>query len=245
VKYLRLYARLLFFAAYTAVIVAEIWLRNVVQGADVRRSMRIRRRWAKHLLYGVGVRSQFTGYIPDFPCILIGNHRSYMDPILMLQHVDAYPVAKAELANWPLLGKGSALAGIIFLKRDNVRSGALALEQIKQIVDKGFPVIIFPEGTTSDLPGSLPFKRGVFQLAAKNNYPIVPVAVVFEQTADYWVGNVTFLGHASQRFREKNIHVSLHYGPVQQGDSAEVLLDHTKTWIDQVLIGKAHLPGKS
>ena len=204
-------------------------------GENMRRSMRIRRRWATNLLSGVGVRLETYGEIPEYPCIFISNHRSYLDPILMLQHVYAYPVAKAELATWPIIGKGAAMAGILYLKRENVKSRAGTLKAINNILESGFQVIIFPEGTTSGLDGTLPFKRGVFQLAAKMQHPIVPVAVIFEETADYWVGKESFMSHAGRRFKEKEIKVSLHYGPKIQGESPEILLNNTKTWIDAQL----------
>ncbi len=231
-KNLRPLWRFLFFVVYTAAIVAEIWLKKQLFGFDMRRSMKIRRRWACNLLRGIGVKLVYHGDIPDYPCILISNHRSYLDPILMLQHVDAYPVAKAELAKWPIIGKGAAMAGILYLKRENVKSRAGTLQSISKILEAGFQVIIFPEGTTSGLTGTLPFKRGVFQLAAKMNYPIVPVAVIFEQQEDFWVGKEGFLSHAGRRFRAKEIRVALHYGPKIQGESAEELLDSSKAWID-------------
>ncbi len=232
---LRPFARFLFFAVYTSAIVAEIWLRNVVQGVEMRRSMRVRRRWAIHLLRGLGVRVSQTGIIPDFPCLIVSNHRSYIDPILLLQHVDAYPVAKAELANWPIIGKGAKLAGIWYINRENVKSRASTLQGISDIIASGYAVIIFPEGTTSDVEGTLPFKRGVFQLASKSSIPIVPVAISFQERDDYWVGEETFLSHAGRRFRQKKIHVSVHYGPTQYGGDPEILMETSRLWIEAQL----------
>lgn len=239
-KYLRPVWRFLFFLTYTSAIVAEIWLRNLLQGVDMRRSMRIRRRWAIKLIRGVGVRLSTDGDAPDYPCLLISNHRSYLDPIFMLQQVDAYPVAKAELANWPIIGKGAKLAGILYLKRENVKSRAGTLQAIGEILSAGFSVLIFPEGTTSALPGTLPFKRGVFQLAAKSNIPIVPVAIHFRDKADFWVGKESFMSHAGRRFKEKEIHVSLHYGPCIRSENPETLLADTRAWIEAKLAEKAN-----
>ncbi len=216
-------------------IVAEIWLKKLLLGADMRRAMRIRQRWAKNLLHGIGVRLEVLGEPPESACIVISNHRSYLDPILMLQHLYAYPVAKAELEKWPLIGRGAAMAGILYLKRENAKSRAGTLQAMNNILAAGFQVIIFPEGTTSGLPGTLPFKRGVFQLAAKMGHPIVPVALLFEKKEDFWVGKESFLRHAARRFREKEIKVAVHYGPKIQGDAPEDLLSSTKAWIDAQL----------
>ncbi len=235
-KNLRLSWRFLFFIIYTTAIVVEIWLRQNLLGAGIRASMEVRRRWARNLLEGVGVLTENQGIAPDFPCIIVSNHRSYIDPILMLRDVYGYPVAKAELASWPVIGKGAQMAGILYLRREHSGSRANALRLMEEKVQAGFPVIIFPEGTTSGLPGTLPFKKGVFQLAARSGIPIVPVALVFADEKDFWVGKETFLSHAGRRFLEKTIHVRVCYGPVISGDNPDALLADAKNWIETRLL---------
>lgn len=237
-KTLRLTWRLLFFVAYTARIVAEIWLRKTFFKADMQTAMHIRRRWAKRLLARVGVRLSIEGQPPDFPCLIVANHRSYLDPILMLCHVDGYPVAKAELASWPLIGKGARMAGILYLRREHGGSRANILKLMGEKIARGFPVIIFPEGTTSGLAGTLPFKKGTFQMAARDAVPVVPVAVLFDDPRDFWVGKETFLSHAGRRFREKNIHVMLHYGPALRSPDAAYLQTASRDWIEERLTPK-------
>lgn len=238
-KTLRVIARFLFFVAYTTRIVAEIWLRNLLFGADIRRSMRIRRRWARTLLPRVGIQLQTEGSIPDFPCLIVGNHRSYLDPILMLCEVDGFPVAKAELAKWPLIGKGAKMAGILYLQRENAGSRSGTLRQMLEKISAGHPIIIFPEGTTSGLAGTLPFKKGGFKLAAQADIPVVPVAVVFADKRDFWIGKDTFLAHAKRRFGEKQIKVKLCYGPVLQSQDPEMLLAESRQWIEHTLQAQA------
>ncbi|HMX41816.1 MAG TPA: lysophospholipid acyltransferase family protein [Saprospiraceae bacterium] len=233
---LRLFWRLLFFVVYTTRIVAEIWIRRAFFRADMRAAMHIRRRWAKHLLTNVGVRFSVYGTPPDYPCILVANHRSYLDPILMLCHVDAYPVAKAELAEWPLMGKGAQLAGILYLRREDSGSRANILKAMGEKLADGFSIVIFPEGTTSALKGTLPFKRGVFQLAARDHWPVVPVALHFPDTRDFWVGRVSFLEHAWRRFSQRHIRVDVHYGPPLRGSDAPQLAHESQTWIEQTLL---------
>jgi 1-acyl-sn-glycerol-3-phosphate acyltransferase len=235
VKTLRLISRFLFFAGYTTLIVAEIWLRNTISGQDMRRSMQIRRRWARRLLQGLGLQIEVLGSPPRKPCLMVCNHRSYLDPIIMLCDVDAYPVAKAELAKWPLIGKGAKMAGILYLRREHAGSRVGALRQMQDKIAAGFPVLIFPEGTTSSLNGTLPFKKGVFKLAAQAGIPVVPVALVFSDKRDFWVGKISFLRHAWRRFGEKTIGVKISYGPEFTGDDPEELLLNAKAWIDNTL----------
>jgi lyso-ornithine lipid O-acyltransferase len=238
VNILRLFWRLLFFAAFTFVIVFRIWVGRVLLREGMSKAMFIRQKWARILLNRVGVKRVVAGQIPTTPCIIVANHRSYLDPILMLCDVHAFPVAKAELANWPLIGKGAKLAGILYLNREHSGSRASTLKLMAQKLEEGFPIIIFPEGTTSDLKGCLPFKKGAFQVAARLGVPVVPVAVHFPDPADYWVGPVSFLSHGFRRFQQKTINVSIFYGPELVHPDAENLLFDSKQWIEGQLLVK-------
>lgn len=167
----------------------------------------------------------------------MANHRSYLDPILLLRDVFAYPVAKAELADWPLIGKGARWAGILYVQREHGNSRVSILKAIAEVVllDR-FSVILFPEGTTSGLPGMLPFKKGGFRAAAKWNLPIVPVAICFEDERDFWIGKTTFAQHAWRRFQEREIRVRICYGPVLRLDDSDTLEQEVRRWIEAKLV---------
>ena len=235
-KLLRISWRFLFFVAYTASIVVTIYNRKVVLKKDIHDAMRIRRRWARRLLRGVGVLIESSGEVIDQPCLLVCNHRSYLDPIIILAFQDAFPVAKAELANWPLLGKGARLAGILYLRRESANSRASILREIASAIEAGHQVLLFPEGTTSGIvDGLLPFKKGGFRAAAEHRLAVSPVALCFASPEDFWVGEEGFLEHAYRRFQEKTIRVKVHFGPVYRDADASVLHDNCKNWIEQRL----------
>lgn len=233
--------RLLFGVAYTARIVAEVYWRRVWLKSNTDRVMAVRRQWAIRLLHGVGVRATVEGTPPDFPCIFMANHRSYLDPILLLRDVFAYPVAKAELADWPLIGKGARWAGILYVRREHGNSRVSILKAMADVLllDR-FSIILFPEGTTSGLPGMLPLKKGGFKAAAKWDLPVVPVAICFEDARDFWIGDTTFSQHAWQRFQEPEIRVRICYGPVLRHDDSDTLEQEVRQWIESKL---AEAPG--
>ncbi len=234
---LRLCWRAFFFAAYTAKIVLEILLKSkLVPGFGIRDAMVVRRRWARRAMRGIGVKLEIEGTPPDFPCLLVCNHRSYLDPLALLCHVDGLPVAKAEVRKYPFLGYGAELSGILFLKREHRGSRASTLKAMEETIAAGFPVILFPEGTTSGLPGTLEFKKSAFLLAAKHGFPVVPTAIHFDDTADFWVGNVPLARHARQSFRKKEIHVRLFYGPVLRSENAATLASESRQWIENQLL---------
>lgn len=236
-KKLRATYRFLFFAGFLAALICRIvWLR-FWNGVDMPRFLAIRQQWTKnYLLPALGIRIHVLGTAPDFPCIVMSSHRSYIDPAILCSHILGYPVSKAEVAKWPLLGKGASLTGILFLKRESHTSRKHTLNEIAVKVQEGFPVILFPEGTTHDLPHTSRLKRGGFQLAAELNIPIVPVALEFGNKADYWIGDDTFVPHFFSRFGEKNMDVRVRYGVAMRSNDAEALLNNTQKWLDEQIV---------
>jgi len=232
-KKLRAFYRFAFFAGFLiALIVYVHWLR-LWQGVDMRRFIKIRQDWTKrYLLPTLGVRIHRKGTPPDFPCIVMSNHRSYLDPAIICRDVFGYPVSKAEVSHWPLLGTGAKLTGVLFLQRESPTSRKRTLSAIVEKVKAGFPVILFPEGTTHNLPHTSPLKMGAFQLAANNQIPIVPVALEFGSAADYWIGDDTFVPHFFDRFGEKFMDVYVQYGAAMQREDAQELLEKTQKWLD-------------
>ena len=235
-KTFRALRRLLFFIFYTLYNIGRIVCANVIFGADPQRSIRIRQRWARGLLPGLGIQVHVQGTPPDFPCIVAANHRSNIDPALMAHDVNGFGVAKAEVADWPLIGWGARVAGVLFLKRESRDSRKVTLNGIAEKIKEGFPVIIFVEGTTHGGTTTMEFKPGSFKLAAEQHFPVVPVAIEFRAPEDYWTGDDTFLPHLWRRLKVKNRDAYIHYGPTLQNNDPDILMREAKEWIDAELL---------
>jgi lyso-ornithine lipid O-acyltransferase len=167
---------------------------------------------------------------------LLANHRSYLDPILILGATEAFPVAKAEVRKWPVLGAGAAATGVIFLNRASAKSRGETLFAIAEQFEKGHRVILFPEGTTGAEQTTIPFKKGSFQLAAKYNLPIVPVAIKYSDKRDFWIGDESFVGHFFRTFGEKRKLVDVVFGEKIAGGNADFLMNETRNWLDGELL---------
>ena len=234
-KFLRAFFRLLYFTLIAMVRIVQIVGLNVLFGENMPRTLRIRRSWARHWLPALGVQSSVEGNPPDFPCILMGNHRSYLDPFVLVCDVYGLVVAKSELSSWPIFGYGAKITGVLFLKRENPQSRKFTLNRIAQKVAEGFPVFLYPEGTTGALDQTLDFRIGGFILAASNNIPIVPVAIEYGSKDDYWVGDDTFVAHFFRRFSEKKMRVAVRFGFPILGSDATLLSAQCKSWLDAQL----------
>ena len=209
---------------------------SAIRGYRPQYSMHRRRVWARHLLPAIGVQVTIEGTPPTHPCLIMCNHRSYLDPMLILHDVLAYPVSKAEIASWPILGYGAKVTGILYLKRESISSRRKTLGAITHTIkNEQISVIIYPEGTTYDTPTSGDFKRGGFQLAANEGIEIVPSVLEYGSVEDYWIGDTSFVGHFLARFSEKKITAVLRYGSPMKNSDPHVLMHDVKMWMDTQL----------
>ncbi len=218
-----------------SIYVSFIALRSLILGYDLSYSLRSRRRFVRFLTWIFGIKIEKFGPSTKGNYIYIGNHRSYMDPIISLCHVEALPVAKAELAGWPLIGYGAKITGILFVKRESKTSRGATMEAMRSYLRKGFSVMIYPEGTTHDEPKTIAFQRGAFNLAVKENIPIIPMALIYKDINDAWIGTETFVPHFFRTYSKPRREVVIHYGEPIYADDSKVLLEKTKTWIDHKL----------
>ena len=197
-------------------------------------ALRCRRWWARRSSHMLGIRIQKSGEVPtDGPYIFIGNHRSYIDPVVLLTDVLALPVAKAEVSAWPLIGYAAKLTGVLYVQRESKRSRADTLGAMEKHLKDGFSVLVYPEGTTITAPKTLSFKRGAFRLSTKTGIPILPVAIEYFDLGDAWVGDDTFIPHFLRCFGKKRTNIFLRYGPPMLDDDPKALLKKCQDWIDQ------------
>lgn len=226
--------RLFFFVGFTIALILKVRWLAYRDGVDMKRFVAIRHRWTqKYLLPGLGVRVTVRGTPPDYPCIMMCNHRSYLDPVVICRDVEGFPVSKAEVADWPFVGLGARLTGVLFLKRESPQSRRDTLFQIADKVKEGFPVILFPEGTTHDKMEVYPLRRGAFQIAADEGLTILPVALDYRYPEDFWIGSATFLPHFIDRFGEKYLDAIIHYGTPLRDPDAGILIEKTQNWLNE------------
>ena len=154
---------------------------------------------------GVKITVKGKENILEQPALYVGNHRSYLDALLL--HVQAKGltgfVAKDSMEKYPSLRVWMRYIYCIFLNRNDTREGLKAILKAIEYVKQGVSIIIFPEGTRNqgDEFELLPFKEGSMKIALKSGCPIVPVAI--NNAADMF---------EKQFPRLKKTHVIIEYG---------------------------------
>ena len=130
-------------------------------------------------LTAVPLRVRGAEHLPAGACVLVSNHASYLDGMIL---VAALPrafafVAKRELQSQALLGPPLQSLGVEFVERFDLRQSVADAEHMVDAVQRGRSLLVFPEGTFVAQPGLLPFHLGAFLAAARAAVPVVPLAI--------------------------------------------------------------------
>ena len=115
-----------------------------------------------------GIKIKTVGKVSvNFPILLISNHASYLDIIILGSLFKTSFVAKREVEKWPLFGILAKLQNTIFIDR---KISSLKIQETKIIkhLNKKKNLVIFPEGTSSDGNEVLPFKSSLFNIFEEN-----------------------------------------------------------------------------
>jgi len=233
---IRAFFRISFFALGSLIYILRYLIKASVLGNDLNRALRIRREWFSLINWGLGVKVEIFGTPPVKPGLLVCNHRSYFDPLIIMRQLLAVPVGKIELASWPIIGYGARISGTIFVNRKTKEGRDKARTDIVKTLKDGHFVINFPEGTTHSNPQTMDFKPALFKDAVMEGFLVYPVALEYKMVSDAWINDDTFLGHFFECFGKRNTHVRISYGPLINAKSGEAMLVQSKRWIDHELL---------
>lgn len=200
----------------------------VTPGARTRAQARALQRTCVQLVSGFGLDIRTIGPRPSGRVVLVSNHLSYIDPIVLATVMPCTVIAKSSVERWPLIGPRMRELGVVFVDREDGLSRARALRQARRALLEGVSVLNFPEGTTTRGDRLHPFRPGIFGVAADLDVPIVPVRIEFSDPALCWVGDDAFLPHFLGFVRRTDARVTVRFGkPVRAraGEDAQLLAD--------------------
>ncbi|MBN8577263.1 MAG: 1-acyl-sn-glycerol-3-phosphate acyltransferase [Cytophagales bacterium] len=118
--------------------------------------------------------------VPGKAYIYVSNHTSFLDlpGIAMTIRGQFRPLAKKELLKLPVFG-WITRATCVVVDRSNNESRKKSLERLKEILNMGINILVFPEGTQNRSQQLLqPFKDGAFRIAADTQKPLLPMVVI-------------------------------------------------------------------
>lgn len=171
------------------------------------------RRWARGLLRVFGVQQRWSGNEAGTsrrPRLLVANHRSPLDILLMLGGFGGTVLGRHDLERWPILGWAAQHGGTIFVDREDPRSGMRAIREMRRRLQAGQSVIVFPEGTTHAGDEVRAFQGGAFAAVRGLDAELWPVGLAYDPGAEFV--DETFGEHVLRVAQRKVTRVALCVG---------------------------------
>lgn len=171
-----------------------------------------RQRWCIRIVRYLGLQSAVSGVVPQRG-LMVANHISYLDVLVLGALTPAAFVAKKEVRRWPVIGACCAMGGTLYLDRESPRAVAAINRRIADAFAQNVPVVVFPEGTTTAGDQLLPLHTALFQAAVQRCVPIIPTALTYHHAGGaltireriaYW-GDMTLLPHLHSLMKLRGI----------------------------------------
>jgi 1-acyl-sn-glycerol-3-phosphate acyltransferase len=214
----RLRRKLRRFTLFLACVLSGLWRhRSVRTNASRLEAAEWLHATCAHSLRIIGVDVDVEGTPPPSG-LIVSNHCSYLDIPVLSSALACVFVSKAEVQRWPVFGRYARWAGSVFVHRHDRADAARANVSIRDALREGVPVVLFPEGTTTDGSHVLRFHSTMLQPAIDGDAPITPCSIRYElEDGDpaleaCWWGAMTFFPHLWNLLGKKSIKARVVFG---------------------------------
>lgn len=137
----------------------------------------------------------------------VANHVSWVDILALAGASGTAFVAKAELAQAPMVGWLASLNRTVFVKREHRMGVAEQINALKEALADNWSVTVFPEGTTTDGQSLLPFKTSMLSVLEPPPPGVLvqPVLLDYGSVAEWigWIGEEGGLNNAKRVLARK------------------------------------------
>lgn len=165
-----------------------------------------------------GLQIRVHGEVPHAG-LIVANHVSYLDIVALSSVARCAFVAKKEVAGWPLFGLYAKLGATIFVDRERRGAVAEVAGEMRTLLNAGVPVVLFPEGTSSDGSSVLPFRTSLFEPVVELACPVTACAHRYSldegSVADevaYW-RDMTLAPHLLNLLGKRGVTLDIRFGP--------------------------------
>jgi 1-acyl-sn-glycerol-3-phosphate acyltransferase len=204
------------------ILAALVWVRRCAFAPETS-ALAARALWLQHttrrLLRIFRTQPQVSGAVPSRG-LLVSNHLSYFDILVLASISPAVFVAKHEVKSWPVFGWFARLAGTVFVDRERRTHVGQVADEIQSALDRGVLVILFPEGTSSGGETVLPFKSALLEPATRRAHclsvSLIQYAIddgnVSEEIC-YWK-DMTLVPHVLNLLSKRTVRASVRFNQV-------------------------------
>jgi lyso-ornithine lipid O-acyltransferase len=181
-------------------------------------------RSSRRVLRVFRIEIQFDGHIP-LSGLLVCNHLSYLDILVLAALAPCVFVAKSEVKYWPVFGWFAKLAGTVFVHREQRTQAGQTVKEIETALQADSLVVLFPEGTSSDGHTVLPFKSSLLEPAVRQAYPLSAGLIQYAlddgdvgEEVCYWK-DMTLVPHLINLCSKRSIQASVHFKQLREGNA--------------------------
>jgi 1-acyl-sn-glycerol-3-phosphate acyltransferase len=174
-----------------------VWTRFPRASAQQRLDMN--RKWSLRMLQLCGMRLVVHNDAArlDEGVLVVANHVSWIDIYVINAWRPTPFVSKAEIRKWPVVGWLAQQLDTVFVQREKRSDAKRIMHELAERLNAGEKMCVFPEGTTTDGVGLLPFHANMFQAAVSASRPVQPVCLMYEDaqgrqsTAPAYIGELS------------------------------------------------------
>ncbi|GFM68928.1 lysophospholipid acyltransferase family protein [Pseudomonas lijiangensis] len=227
----------------------------VMERLKVGSSMERRQRWTRwfmaRLTNALPFRVTVSGKLPTQPMLWVSNHVSWTDIPLLGMLAPLSFLSKAEVRTWPVAGWLALKAGTLFIRRGSGDS-RLIQRQMGSHLQHGTPLVIFPEGTTTDGRGLRTFHGRLLSSAIEAGVALQPVAIAYSRDGKPdpiapFIGDDDLLSHLRRLFAndQGDVHIHLLEPIPTAGQERAALAFRAQQAVQVALFGEADQPNEA
>jgi 1-acyl-sn-glycerol-3-phosphate acyltransferase len=204
---------------------------------------RMSRWFMQRLSQALPLQIRVTGVAPEQPMLWVSNHVSWLDIPLLGMLAPLSFLSKAEVRDWPLLGWLANQAGTLFIHR-GANQCAEVNQQLREHLQQDHPLVLFPEGSTSDGSSLRTFHPRLLASAIDSGVALQPVAIRYMRNGELcqlspFIDDDELLSHLLRLLSSEVVTVEIHLlTPISsQSASRNQLARQAKEMIAQALYG--------
>ena len=211
--------------------VFRYWLMRLSGRGSLERRAQWLQQTCRRVLRSIDVECEIQGTVPTRG-LVVSNHLSYLDIVILSAAMPCFFVAKAEIDKWPYFGKAARVGGTLFINRSSLASAEKVAAMIGERLRLPVPVLFFPEGTSTD-GTMLRFRSRLFEPAVKAGAPVTAAAVRYvieDGTPERelcWYGDEAFAPHMLKTLRTKGFRAQLWFGEPRSYQDRREAADET------------------
>ena len=202
--------------------------RALVKDESQRRQKFIRNigRYSRKTLEAMNFEIETVGYKPELFAknnyLLISNHLSYLDILCLSSVHPSVFVTSIDMQQTFFLGAMAEMGGSLFIERRNRKQIEHDIEKIAGILQEGFDVVLYPEGTSHNGECVHPFKKSLLSSAIKAGVDIMPISIKYKEIDGKpfskenrdkvcWYGDMHFANHLAEALKLKSVKVEIEF----------------------------------